>query len=65
MCLYGIINKYIGPLEAAHAQIDDNRYDMAECGAAEKPTLDLSEQLHGCNIAPTHNYRMSSANVHV
>ncbi len=64
MCLYGIAAEYNGPLEAAHAQIDDDRrYDMVECGAAGKPTRNLSDQLHGCNIAPTHNYRMSSANV--
>ena len=63
MGLYSIATEYNGPLEAAHAQIDDDRYDMVECGAAGKPTLDLSDQLHGCNIAPTHNYRMISANV--
>ena len=65
MCMYSIATKYNGLLEAAHAPFDDDRYDMVECGAADKPTLDLSDQLHGCNIAPTHNYRMSSANVHV
>ncbi len=63
MCLYSIAIEYNGPLEAAHAHIDDDRYDMVECGAAGKPTLDLSDQLQGCSIAPTHNYRMSSANV--
>ena len=63
MCLYGIVNKYNGPLEAAHAQIDDDRYDMVECGAAGKPTLDHSNQLRGCSIASTHNYRLRSANV--
>ncbi len=63
MCLYSIATEYNGPLEAAHAQIDDDRYDMEECGAAGKPTLDLSDQLRGCSIAPTNNYRMSSANV--
>ena len=65
MCLYSIVAEYNGTLGSAHAQIDDDKYDMVECGAADKPTLDLSYQLHGCNIAPTHNYRMSSANVHV
>ena len=63
MCLYNIATEYNGPLEAALAQIDDDRYDMVEFGAAGKPTLDLSDQLHGCSIAPTHNYRMSSPNV--
>ena len=64
MCLYNIATEYNGPLEAAHAQIDDDRYDMVgECGAAGKPTLDLSDQLRGCSIASTNNYRMSSANV--
>ncbi len=58
-----IIDKYNGPLEAAHAHIDDDRYDMVEGGTAGKPKLDLSDQLQGCSIAPTHNYRMSSANV--
>ncbi len=57
MCLYSIATEYNGPLEAAHAQIDDDRYDMVECAAAGKPTLDLSDQLQGCSIAPTHNYR--------
>ena len=63
MCLYSIATEYNGPLEAAHAQIDDDRYDMVECGAAGKPTLDLSDQLQSCSIASTHNYRLSSANV--
>ncbi len=53
MCLYSIATEYNGPLEAAHAQIDDDRYDMVECGAAGKPTVDLSDQLHCSNIAPT------------
>ena len=63
MCLYSIATEYNGPLEAAHAQNDDDRYNMVECGAAGKPTLDLSDQLRGCSIASTNNYRMSSANV--
>ena len=61
--MYSIATEYNGLLEEAHSQINDDRYDMVKCGAAHKPTLDLSDQLHGCNIAPTHNYRMSSANV--
>ena len=37
---------YNGPLEAAHAHIDDDRYDSVECGAAgqPQPTQDLSYQ---------------------
>ena len=65
MCMYSIATEYNGPLEAAHAQIDDDRYDMVECGVADKPTLELTDQLHGCSITTAHNYRMSSANVHV
>ena len=65
MCLYSIAPEYNGPLEAAHAQIDDDRYDMVECGAAGKPTLDLSDQLRGHSIASTMNYLMSSTNVYV
>ena len=63
MCLHSIAIEYNGPLEAANAQIDDDKYDMVECGAAGKPTLKLSYQLRGCSIASTNNYRMSSANV--
>ncbi len=59
----GVAIKKKGPLEAAHAQINDEKYDMVECGAAGKTTLDLSDQLHGCSNNSTHNYRMSSANV--
>ena len=40
MWLYSIATEYNGPLEAAHAQIDDDRYDMIECGASDKPILD-------------------------
>ena len=40
-----ITTEYFEPLEAAHAHIDDNRYDTAECGAAGQLKLDLSEQL--------------------
>ncbi len=43
--LYHIATEYNGQLQAAHAQIDNDRYDMAECGAAGQPTLDLSDQL--------------------
>ncbi len=63
MFFYSITVERIDPLEAAHAHIDDDRYDMVECGAAGKPTLDLSDQLRGCSIPSTHNYRLSSANM--
>ena len=43
MCLYNIATEYNGPLEATHAQIDVDRYDMVECGAAGKPTLWTSQ----------------------
>ena len=62
MCLYSITVGYNGPLEVAHAQIDDDRYEMAEFGAAGQPTLDLSHQLRGCSIASTCDIRLSSAN---
>ena len=41
MCLYRIATEYNGQLQALHAQIDNDRYDMTECGAAGQPTLDL------------------------
>mgnify|MGYP000627215251 CR=1 FL=1 len=41
MCLYSITADYNGPLEAAHARIDDNRYDLVEGDAAGHTTLDL------------------------
>jgi len=47
MCLYSIVTEYNGQLQALHAQIDDDRYDKAECGAAGQPTLDLFKQLQG------------------
>ncbi len=65
MCLYSITAGYNGPLEAAHAQIDDDRYDMVDCGADGMPPLDLSAQLRGCNIASAHNYRLRSAYIHL
>ena len=48
MSLYSIATEYNGPLEAAHAHGDDDRCDLAECGAAGQLKLDLSEQLRGC-----------------
>ena len=50
MSLFTITNEYEEPLEAAHARIDDDRYDLVECAAAGQPTLDLSNQLLGCGI---------------
>ncbi len=42
MCLHTIATKSDGLLEAAHAHIDNERYDMIECVAAGQPKLDLS-----------------------
>ncbi len=50
MTYYDIATKYNGPLEAAHAHIDDERYDMVQCGAAGQPKLDLSDQVRRCSI---------------
>ena len=63
MCLLTIGADYYETLEAAHASIGDDRYDLVECGAADQPTLDLSYQLRGCSIASTHANRLGSANV--
>ena len=62
MSLDSIAAEYNEPLAAAHAPIDDDRYDLVGCGAAGQPKLDLSEQLRGCSIASTHAIRLSSAN---
>ena len=55
----------LGPIEAAHAYIEDDRHDMVEWGAAVqlKLKVDLSYQLRGCNIATTYPIRLGSANV--
>ncbi len=45
-----IATKYNGPLEAAHAHIDDDRNDMVECGAAGQPKSDISDQLRRCSF---------------
>ncbi len=45
MSLYSIATEYNGPLEAAHAHIDDDRYDIVQSGAGVQPEIDLSEQL--------------------
>ncbi len=59
MSFYSIAAKYNGPLEAAHALIDDDRYDMGLCGAAGQPKLDLSDQLRLCSIASTYVHKPS------
>ena len=65
MCLYSIATEYNGPLEAAHAQIDDDRCDMVECAAAGDlaPNLDLSYQLRSCSFASTMTICLESVNV--
>ncbi len=62
MLVYTIATKYNGQLEAAHARIDDDRYDMVDCSAACQLQLDLSVQLHDHSIASTNAIRLSSAN---
>ena len=63
MCLYTITAEYNGPLEAAHTQFDDDRYNTAKRGAAGQPTLDLSDQLRDCSIASAQAILLRSANV--
>ena len=46
-----ITTKYHGPLEAAHVHMYHDRYDMAECDAAGRPKLDLSDKLQCRSIA--------------
>ena len=65
MSFYSIAAKYNGPLEAAHVNIDDERYDSVVCSAAGQPTLDLSDQLRGCSIASVQAILLRSANVFV
>ncbi len=65
MGLNSIAAEYNKQLEAAHAQIDDDRYDMVECGAAGKPTLHLSYPLLACGIGSRPNYRMRTGKVRV
>ena len=60
--LVSITAEYYGPLEAAHARIDDDGYDLVEFGGAGQPTLDLSDQLRGCSISSTPTSRLRSAN---
>ncbi len=63
MCLYSIATKYNESLEAAHAHIDDDRYDMVNCGAVCQPTLDLSDRPRGCDIISTTTIRLGSADM--
>ncbi len=53
LCFHCIANEYYGPLEAAHAHMDDDRHDMVEWSAAgeRELTLDLSDQIQGCSVA--------------
>ena len=41
MYLYNIATEYNGPLEAAHAQIDDDGYVMVDYCSSVQPTLVL------------------------
>ena len=42
MCFVAVkTDEYNGPLEATHAHIDDDRYDMVDCGAASQIKFDL------------------------
>ncbi len=63
MSFYSIAAKYNGPLEPAHAHIDDDRYDMDSWYAACELRMDLSNQLLVCCIASTDVIRLGSNNV--
>ncbi len=65
MCLYSITSEYNAPLELPHPYIDDDWYDMDGCGAAVRPTMDLSNELRGCSFADMTMtaIRLSSGNV--
>ncbi len=47
MCFFTIRTKYNAPLASVNGDIDDDRYDIVGCGAANLPSprLDLSDQL--------------------
>ena len=62
MSLYGISAEYNGPLEAALARIDDERYDLVEWSAAGQPPLDLSDRLRDSSIACIRAILLCSAN---
>ncbi len=63
LCLHSIATEHNGTQEAAHANIDDDRYDMVQLVSAGRPQLDISDQLRGCGIASEHAIRLHSANV--
>ena len=62
MSLSSIATDCNGPPEAAHAQIDDDRYDLVQRGSAGQLQLDLSDQLNRSSIASTNTISVSSAN---
>ncbi len=53
-----------GPLEASHALIDDDRYDMVDIVVVRlaSPNWASLGHLRDCNIASTHKLRLRSAN---
>ncbi len=61
MSFGSIAAKYYGPLEASHALIDNDRYDMVEFVAASQLKLDRSESLRDSSIASTYTIRLRSA----
>ncbi len=61
MSLYSIAAKYNGPLEAAHAHIDDDGCNMVECNVAGQLKMDLSDQLGDRDGAVMVESRVSSA----
>ncbi len=63
MWFHSITAEYNGPLEAAQAHMNDDGYDIVRCGAAARPTMDLSYQLRGCGIASMYAISLSSSNV--
>ncbi len=63
MCFYSITVEYNDPLEAAHAHIGDDRYDMVEFGAVSQRRVVLSDQLRACGIDFTDVIRLGSNNV--
>ncbi len=65
MCLYSIAAEYIASPEVPHVYIDDVRYDVFECGAAVRTTIDRMYELRGCSISSMTAIRLSSGNVFV
>ncbi len=62
MPFYIIWTEFNVPLEAAHALINDDRYDMVKQSFARQLKSDFSDQLRVCRIAFTYARRLSSAN---